>query len=225
MISHPSFARRSAFVFLISCLVIPAAQVSCRRTETSPAGESPALPQKAAPAPLSEGTLTTTMPPDEVFKRALWRRPALDDKILHTERREWTKDSADGVAHWQWFLAVEPGPALKAWLREQNPFSVHPVGIAGAPEINGAPGWFPADFSDYIIHTGGTTWSLVFLWSRKGNTLYATASGTGFAPGVPEPANTAPAPTTATGPAPAATGRLPQTLPPTSPATLTSPKP
>ncbi len=149
------------------------------------------------------------MPPEEVFKRALWRRPAPGDKILHAERREWTKDNAEGVAHWQWFLAVEPGAALKSWLRDQNPFSVHPVGNADAPKINGAPPWFPADNSGCIVHTGGTTGSLVFLWSRKGNTLYATGSGTGFAPGAPEPA--APAPQTA------AAGRLPQTPPPTSP--------
>lgn len=166
---------------------------------------------KADPAKPPGDTVAPTLPPEEVFKRALWRRPAPEDKILHAEHREWSKDNAEGVARWQWFLAVEPGPALKAWLREQNPFSVHPVGNADAPEIKDAPGWFPADNSGYIIHTGGTTGSLVFLWGRKSNTLYATASGTGFAPGAPEPVTPAPAP-------PAVTqGRLPQTPPPTSP--------
>ncbi len=218
MISNSLFAHRKSFVFLISCFVIPVALIGCRRTETSPPAETSAASLKAEPATLHEGTLATTMPPEEVFKRALWRHPALDDKILHAERREWTKDNASGVAQWQWFLAVEPGPALKKWLREQNPFSVHPVGNADAPEINGAPPWFPADNSGYIIHTGGTTGSLVFLWSRKGNTLYATASGAGFAPGAPEPAT--PAPATAT-----ASGRLPNTLPPASPASPISPKP
>jgi len=198
-------------VFLISGFVIPAALVSCRRAEPPPSAERPVSSLPTKPAPLEEDTVATTLPPDEVFKRALWRRPAPDDKILHAEHREWTRDGADGVARWQWFLAVDPGPALKAWLREQNPFSVHPVGNAEAPEITGAPAWFPADNSGYIIHAGGTTGSLVFLWSRKGSTLYATGSGTGFAPGAPEPAPSAPAPQTATG------GRLPQSPPPTSP--------
>jgi hypothetical protein len=153
------------------------------------------------------------MPPEEVFQRALWRRPAADDKILHAERREWTKESTRGVDRWQWFIAVEPGAALKKWLREQNPFSVRPVGNADAPEIKDAPAWFPADNSGYIVHTGGTTGSLTFLWSRQGETLYATGSGTGFQPGVAGPATPTPAP------APQATpqGRLPQTPPPTSP--------
>ena len=160
------------------------------------------------PAQPLESIVAKPLPPEEVFKRALWRRPAPEDKILHAEHREWSKDNAEGVARWQWFLAVEPGPALKAWLREQNPFSVHPVGNADAPEIKDAPAWFPADNSGYIIHTGGTTGSLVFLWSRKGNTLFATASGTGFAPGAAGPATPAPAP-------PAVSqGRLPLTLPP-----------
>ena len=211
MHSPSSLARRYSLVFLIWCFVIPVALTGCRRAETSPSGESPAASLKAEPAPLHDGALATTLPPDEVFKRALWRRPAPDDKIRHAEHREWTKDRADGVARWQWFLAVEPGPALKVWLREQNPFSVHPVGNADAPGIKGAPPWFPIDFSGYIIHTGGTTGSLVFLWSRKGNTLFATGSGTGFAPGAPGPATPAAAPQAVT------QGRLPLTPPPNPP--------
>ncbi len=209
----------SSFALLISCFVIPAALAGCDRKETPPPAETPATrqtagpatPQAAGPPAPQEGTLTTPMPPEEVFQRALWRRPAADDKILHAERREWTKDSANGVDRWQWFLAVDPGAALKKWLREQNPFSVRPVGNADAPEIKDAPAWFPADNAAYIVHTGGTTGSLTFLWSRKGETLYATGSGTGFQPGAPEPAPPAAAPQKESG------GRLPQTPPPTSP--------
>ena len=164
-------------------------------------------PASVNPATLHEGTLAMNIEPAEVFKRALWRRPASDDKILHAERREWTKDSSHGVAHWQWFLAIEPGPALKKWLREQNPFAVHP---ASAPDIKGAPAWFPQDYSNYEIHAGGTTARLVFLYSQDRKTLYATGSGTGFTPGAPEPATPAPANLTAT-------GRLPLTPPPNPP--------
>ena len=208
-----------SFALLISCFVVSAALVGCHRNETPAPAETPTPQQAAGPAPQPatapvaplEGTLKTSMPPEEVFKRALWRRPTDDDKILHAERREWTKDSAAGVARWQWFLAVEPGPALKAWLREQNPFSVRPVGNADAPEIKDPPAWFPSDNSSCIVHTGGNAGSLVFLWSRKGNTLYATGSGTGFQPGAPEPAKSAAIPQQDSG------GRLPQTPPPTSP--------
>jgi hypothetical protein len=212
MIARPSSALRLSLVVLSSCLVTPLALVSCHRAEPNATTENPPSPPQAIPAASpTEGTLTNTMPPEEVFKRALWRRPAPDDKILHAERREWTNDSTHSVAHWQWFLAIEPGEALKKWLREQNPFSVHPVGNAEAPEIKDAPPWFPADNSSCIVHTGGSAANLVFLWSRKGNTLYATASGTGFQPGAPEPAP--PATTTPSAP----DGRLPQSSPPTSP--------
>ncbi len=163
------------------------------------------------PATLHEGTLAMQTEAAEVFKRALWRRPAPGDKILHAERREWIKDSAQGAAHWQWFLAVEPGSALKTWLREKNPFAVHPDKSGAASGIKGAPAWFPYDFSGYEVHSGGTTGSLVFLFSRDGDTLYATGSGTGFTPGAPEGPKPSPSAT-------AATGRLPLTLPPTSPA-------
>lgn len=173
-------------------------------------------PAKPAPAPvdpatLHEGTLAISMPPEEVFKRALWRRPAPDDTILHAERREWTKDSAQGVAHWQWFLAVEPGPALIKWLREENPFSLQPAGDGPAANINGPPPWFPTDVSSFEIQSGGPRGSLLFLWSRQGDTLYATGAGGGFTPGAPEPATATTTPVTAT------LGRLPLTLPPTLP--------
>ncbi len=166
---------------------------------------------KADPAPSPEGIMAAAMEPAEVFKRALWRHPAPDDKILHGERREWTKDSVNGIARWQWFLEIEPGMNLKAWLREQNPFSVHPVASTSVPPVAGAPAGFPNDFSGDIVHTGGSRESLVFLFSRKGNTFYATSSGTGFSPGIPA---------TATGgstPPAVAQGRLPKIPPPASP--------
>jgi hypothetical protein len=170
-----------------------------------PGGEKPAEPT-VDPAPLHEGSLRADTPPEEVFKRALWRRPAPDDKILHAERREWTEDNAEGVAHWQWFLAVEPGPALKKYL-ERNPFSVRPAQTLPPKTMEKAPAWFPRDYADLDIRTGGNTGSLVFLYSRKGNTIYAANRGDGFTPGAPMP-----------GAAPAAqepvAGRLPHTPPP-----------
>jgi hypothetical protein len=168
-------------------------------------------PAAMDPSALHEGKLAMMVEPASVFQRALWRHPAPDDRILHAERREWTKDSTQGVSHWQWFLAVKPGAALKKWLHERNPFSVHPAGDTTAPVIDGAPEWFPRDFSDYEIQTGGTRGSLVFLTSRHDGTFYATSSGSGFTPGTPEPATSTPALP------PGPQGRLPQTPPPILP--------
>lgn len=170
-------------------------------------GENPAVPVDAAA--LHEGTLTTQSDAAEVFKRALWRRPAPTDKILQAERREWTKNTAPGTTHWQWFLAVEPGPALTKWLREQNPFSLYPDKTGAAPDVKCAPAWFPGDLAPYEVHIGGNGGDLVFLFSRAGNTLYATGSGNGFTAGAPEP------PATAAAPIAASAGRLPLTPPPT----------
>lgn len=145
----------------------------------------PAGPPSVDPASLHEGTLKLSTDPAEVFTRALWRRPSADDRILHAERREWTIDEAGGVAHWQWFLAVEPGAALTTWLRDENPFSLHPRAGAPAPAIDGAPAWFPRDFADYDVRAGGSGGNMVFLFSRTDGAFYATSSGAGFARGAP----------------------------------------
>lgn len=158
-------------------------------------------------ATLHEGALVTSMRPEDVFKRGLWRRPAPDDRILHAERREWIKESAHGAAYWQWFLAVEPGPALRKWLRERNPFSVQPGSAAVMSMIEAPPEWFPKDLSTLEIHSGGRGGRLVLLWSQRDNMLYATDSGTGFSQGAPEPVVSAPPVVTQ--------GRLPPTPPPT----------
>jgi hypothetical protein len=52
-----------------------------------------------------QGAPTKTMTDaEEIFKRAFWRRPENDDKLLHALRHEWS--DADGLQRWQWFLVV-----------------------------------------------------------------------------------------------------------------------
>lgn len=174
-----------------------------------PSGELP--PPAVDPATLYEGTLAVNQEPAEVFKRALWRRPGTDDSILHAERREWTKNPADGAAHWQWFLAVKPGEALEKWLRGQNPFLVRPRASLDMSGIKGAPAWFPWDAAGYDIQAGGSQGNLVFLFSGQDGVFYATGSGTGFAPGVAEAVAGSAASVAA------ARGRLPLTPPPILP--------
>jgi hypothetical protein len=190
-------------------LILPAAAAALAasawlafRTQEAPTP----LPTPAAPQ--HEGTMAVKANHAEVFRRAFWKRPETTDKILHAERREWTRDQKTGISHWQWFIAVEPGPSLTKWLREDNAFGVRPAKSAA---VTGAPEWFPAEHSAYDVLTGGSGGSLVLLFSRDGKTLYATSSGKGFTPGAAEPAKIA------TSRVQPSRGRLPLTPPPIPP--------
>ncbi len=187
------------FLALLGTLGLAGAYVAYRSAR-------PSIPSAVDPASLHAGHLSTALPPEEVFKRALWRRPTAEDKILHAERREWTVDPFQGVSEWQWFLAIEPSPALLKWLRETNPFSLRPARDAVLTDIKGPPVWFPRDAYECEIQAGGNQGRLVFLYSRESKMLYATGSGQGMTPGAPE-AVKPPLP-------PLANGRLPQTPPP-----------
>jgi hypothetical protein len=194
--------KASTFLLLATAAAVGmTAWTALRKKDTLPLLPPP------DPSSLHEGTMALKTDDADVFRRAFWRRPDAADRILHAERREWTKDSSAGVAFWQWFVAVEPGPSLTKWLREENAFGVRP---AKSADINGAPAWFPGDTADYEIHTGGNGGGLVFLFGRDGKTLYATGSGRGFTPGAPE----RPSPEASQA---AATGRLPLTPPPIPP--------
>lgn len=124
---------------------------------------------------------STVTDPAEVFKRAFWRLPADGDKILHAERREWSDDH--GVTKWQWFIEVEPSEKLVKYLRTENSFGLVPVGSAG--DMKEAPGWFAFDPIEFEVL--GSRGNLRMIFSRTGNRLFATDSGGGFHPGVPEP--------------------------------------
>lgn len=143
--------------------------------------ESP-LAIAPVPPPPESLALQTNTDSQEVFRRAFWREPAPNDKILHAERREWVSEE-NGVRVWQWFLAVEPAPELVTWLREQNPFNLAkssqttPIASRG-----GIPAWFPATaelnkFEVQQASTGGLT----LLYDATQNRLYATDTGHGFA--------------------------------------------
>lgn len=110
----------------------------------APASSRPAPAAVPAPA-VSAETLARTVDSDAVFARALWRRPQPDDVIKNAERRDWS--DAEGVTRWDWFLEVQPGPALMAWL-DTNPFSLH-KSEAPQPAIPPAeaprPEWFPKE--------------------------------------------------------------------------------
>ena len=96
--------------------------------------EKPALPAE---------TLVRTIEQQEVFRRALWRRPSREDTVHNAERREWA--DAGGVTRWEWFLSITPGPTLEAWLNT-NPFSLRRVEQLSEKDAaigEDPPEWFP----------------------------------------------------------------------------------
>ncbi len=193
-----------ALIIAAALVITAGVWLAVRRPETV---ESTPPPPPPDPATLHAGAMALNGDEAEVFRRAFWRKPDATDKILHAERREWTENKEDGISHWQWFIAAEPGPALLKWLRDDNAFGVRPAKTA---VIKGAPAWFPSDLSTFDLRTGGSGGSLALLFSQDGKTLYATSSGKGFTPGVSAPARTNP-PAGQPDPIP---GRLPAGPPP-----------
>ncbi len=164
-----------------------------------------AVPPSVAPivkidSPPPTGVLTD---PVKIFQRAFWRSPAPDDRILHAERREWS--DSGGLKRWQWFIAVEPSPALMKYLRADNAFGLVPFPMK--LDLTGPPEWFafsPAEVDVLAAPRG----NLRLIFSKTKNQLFAMDSGSGFQPG----ATAAPAPS---GPPVTVSGRLPAVSPPT----------
>lgn len=140
--------------------------------------------------------------PVKIFQRAFWASPTNEDRILHAERREWS--DADGLEKWEWFLVVEPSPALLKRLRDDNAFGLFPA--ASATVIGHAPDWFRFDVDKVSVMKSPHS-KLQLIFSKGDHALYATDSGLGFRPGAPEPIKTTPQQV----PVP---GRLPTTPPP-----------
>ena len=131
------------------------------------------------PAPPAE-TLARNLNAQEVFRRALWRRPQEGDVIQNAERREWS--DAEGVTRWEWFLVVTPSPALDEWLKT-NPFSLQKVerpreGGPGSSER--APDWFPKEFPGKDVFQSNVGNFLLVRDAENGR-IFLADSGGGFA--------------------------------------------
>ena len=103
---------------------------------------SPARVDSQKPA-LPAQTQFRTIEPQEVFRRALWRRPSQEGTIPNAYRREWA--DAGVPTRWQWFLGILPGPTLEAWL-DTNPFSFREVASLSKKDASSGedpPEWFP----------------------------------------------------------------------------------
>ncbi len=194
LLAAAAFAAAAILVIVLAFTTSSDPTRRSNNTDTSPASASPsaspadsstssALTPPAAP-PAADGVVVTT-DPAEVFRRAFWRHPSAEDRILDAERREWKADDTEGtVLRWQWFIALAPSDALLRTLRdEENPFSLAPTQAADVTAAESPPAWFPAAsaLARYEIHqspSGGLT----VLFSRDENRLFATDTGTGFAP-------------------------------------------
>ena len=147
-----------------------------------PAPSLPAAPESVV-APLPEPpaeTLARNLNAQEVFRRALWRRPQEDDVIQNAERREWS--DSEGVTRWEWFLVVTPGPALEAWFHT-NPFSLQKVERPreGGPGSSGeTPDWFPKEFPGKEIFQSNVG-NFLLVRDAAGGRIFLADSGGGLA--------------------------------------------
>ncbi len=201
MKSSPPSGRRQilsirALLGLIGLVALSSA--GCRRAESDRYVEKSEEPEVLPESP----PLNVTSDPVKIFQKAFWRSPAADDEILHGERREWL--GPDGLEKWQWFLVVKPSPGLVKYLRDDNAFGL--VTADAMPEIVDPPAWF-AFKTPEVRRMKAPTANLMFIFSKSGNLLYATDSGGGFRPGLPEPGK-------AVREGPTSSGRLPATPPP-----------
>jgi hypothetical protein len=141
-------------------------------------------PENDPTPPAGQGADRQTWRPEEVFRRAFWRHPAPEDRIVHAERFEWKAEDGT-LARWQWFLEVNPGPALIVFLRDPGTLGLLPadavVSHSPAAPPPGKPAWFPPAGSnsglEVLRHPQG---ALTLLYRASDNTLFATDAGHGF---------------------------------------------
>ena len=167
--------RRLATLLLCLCLGIAAWQLQLWQGEQ---GASPAAPSADVVTAeiewVSEAPASIENVGEEVFKRAFWRRPSAEDRILQAERHEW--HDAEGVSRWQWFLIVDPSPALLQYLREQNTFGL----VAGSFEpLAESPVWFRFD-SQAVETFRSLDGGMHLAYRTKDHRIYASAHGFGF---------------------------------------------
>ena len=162
---------------LLVCGLLARGWILRRPAPSQPAAvESVTVPLPESPVE----TLARNLNAQEVFRRALWRRPQEDDVIQNAERREWS--DAEGVTRWEWFLVVKPGPALDAWL-QTNPFSLQKVERpreGGPGSSSEAPEWFPKEFPGKEIFQSNVGNFLLVREAADGRVFLAD-SGRGLA--------------------------------------------
>jgi hypothetical protein len=141
--------------------------------------EKMAAPTASLPGSQGE-SLRTDWTAEDVFRRAFWRHPQADDKIVEAVRTE--SSGADGVNRWVWFMKIHPGAALLRDLRDPATFGLISTNRPSPlPEEISRPAWFPAARSgtgmEILQHP---TQPLTLLYHAEDNLLYASDHGRGF---------------------------------------------
>jgi len=127
--------------------------------------------------------LRTDWPAEDVFRRAFWRHPQADDKIVEAVRTE--SSGADGVSRWVWFMKIHPSAALLRDLRDPATFGLVATARPSAlPEEISRPVWFPVARAgtgmEVLQHP---TQPLTLQYHAEDNLLYASDHGRGFSKG------------------------------------------
>lgn len=194
--------KRSIVLVIVVLAATLAVWLGFRMTRQDPDSVAPVVMPQSPDLP---PPTTTNTDAEEVFKRAFWRRPTADDRILHAERREWADEG--GVDRWQWFIAVDPSQELGRYL-DGNPFSLSdPAGKAAIP-ASPRPGWFPASADGYGV-SQSRDGQMLILTQKESGRLFATSQGRGFAKPVEHTPQTPPLSHESANP-----GRLPSHPPP-----------
>lgn len=134
--------------------------------------------------PVPEGqSLAVVEQGEEVFRRAFWRHPDEDDRILNAERREWSDE--EGVDRWQWFLEVRPSEMLENDLFEENRFELARVST-WRTDSPVSPVWFPKASESFEIMKSRDG-AMVLLRDQESGSVFATGHGRGFSRAVVVP--------------------------------------
>ena len=140
--------RLSLILVLLVLLVLAGGFLWYSCSGTSPAAEhavvdrpAPPEPQPQAPVDPEWAHLALERETDarQVFRRAFWRNPGAQDRILEALRREWSDEH--GVQRWDWYIVVDLSPELCAYLLEHNPFQL--TRRTHARALEHVPDWFP----------------------------------------------------------------------------------
>ena len=132
-------------------------------------------------------TLNTTSNAEAVFRRAFWKHPSTDDKIMNATRYEWS--DADGVAQWAWYLETELSSAMEDYLFGQNAFNLTRQESWNVPSSDALPDWFPRSAEGYEVHASRGV-EMVMLRDIDSGKVFAYSNGGGFSKSYKVPENT-----------------------------------
>jgi hypothetical protein len=131
-------------------------------------------------APRTGESVRADWPAEDVFRRAFWRHPAKDDRIVNAVRIE--TSGSDGVSRWAWFIKIHPGPALLGDLQDHSKFGLVATTSPRPhlPKDITSPEWFQETGGEIRQHP---IQGMTLRYHADDNRLYVSDHGEGFAKG------------------------------------------